>query len=229
LIAQPLDAQDAKRKRRFEIGFIVCGLIGVLAIGVTAYRGEGIEAELDQIKHNTETPTKVEVDIPGPSQHTVVAWDPAMLSVMPDHPLLPFRVGQIPSLNLGFRNAGDFTVLSSHDHGGIFVVPTASMDDAFSQHKDEVLNSPTNKGGGGVLVAHNPAGYYRTYDGPKLTPSDVKGLNHATNVLCELGSVDWTDTTGTYRTYIGQCFYRERDGSFNWHVLPENNHEEKIK
>ena len=64
LIAHPLDPTDTKRKRRFELGFILCAVIGVSSVGIAAYRGGNIASELATIRQNTSKPPQVTVNIP---------------------------------------------------------------------------------------------------------------------------------------------------------------------
>src|SRR6185437_9797314 len=68
LISVPLDPQDAKRKWRFEIAFLLCGFIGVLAVGIAAYRGaNGIQRLRSYVDigvleiHPTEVPPYIHI------------------------------------------------------------------------------------------------------------------------------------------------------------------------
>jgi hypothetical protein len=169
-----------------------------------------------------------------PNEHTRVSWltPSAVMSrhSTPLSPLLPFHKGETPTLNVGFKNSGDFPVLDPTEKVIIAIVPFGSQT-AFQDYSSKLNAEPGVPGG--VLNPHQGVARYATYHGPILTDDDVVKLTTPrVGALCALGKVGWKDSTGEYETDVAQCFVAETpqpDAGFNWHILKENDAEHKVK
>lgn len=180
-----------------------------------------------------ELVTKEGREVSVPADHTTVAWaDPVATGLLAQPPMEPFTKDEEPRLNMGFRNAGNFSVLSHGQRGEFLLVPLQRDIDVFHEHYESVSKeSPMT---GGALVAHDPGNTYSylTYSAPRLTDQDVYDLNHGIKMLCGVAFVNWTDETGQYRTDFEQCLMYQGDegqNSFNWHVGKANNRETKLQ
>jgi len=69
LIASPLDPADVKRKKLYEAAFIILVILGIAAVGITAYRGQDMNVMLNKIEKNTEnkSPQVVVLNVAPPS------------------------------------------------------------------------------------------------------------------------------------------------------------------
>jgi len=84
-------------------------------------------------------------------------------------------------------------------------------------------------GSGGTLPAHTGAFTYHTVSGLKISEDMMKQFVAQKLRLCAFGAVKWKDSTGQYETDYGQCALQEGDGTVNWHSIPQNNAESKLK
>ena len=220
---------------KHKAAFFGLVILGVVFTGIAVKRGiesaEKVQTQLNTIQQNTEKPQPVpvvNVQMPTSPNHTVVAWDDPRTLPQPPVPLLPFRKDEEPALNMGYSNAGNFTVLSAKQQGKLIVLPYhAELAEVFKKHENEILKEPSHPSG--VVVPHDPGHAYWTYVGQKLSDQDVADLNRGAKMLCGIAVVTWTDTTGMYRTHFNQCFYEQIGGTFNWHLGAEHNREEKLR
>jgi hypothetical protein len=209
------------------------GAVMIALIGIQTYRNEtaqaSLQAQLDKIQRNTEQPVTVNLPPPpAPKEHTRVNF----VTPRPTQgdPLLPYRTGEIPSINLGFKNGGDFPIRDERMDVKIVVVPFSEYFTEFRKYRKELdFKAPTL---GGVSNPHTDETNYHTYHGPVLTDDDVTKLNNAEKMLCAIAVLDWRDKSGHYQTDFLQCLVAERpfhQGVFNWHVGVENDAEHKLQ
>jgi hypothetical protein len=227
-------------------GFAAWVLISIQAV-INEHTQSSLQTQLDKIQHNTEQPQQPpnvtfnpHINMPVPNQHTRVSWaTPWEVQPGPGSPthvdplwlLLPFRKGETPTLNVGFKNDGEFPVLSAKSKVIIVIAPFGGRYTIFRDNKKK-LNAASSVPGG-VIDPHQHVVRYNTYRGTPLTDDDVAKLTTAHgSALCVLGIVSWKDSTGKYETDLAQCFTAETpqpDAGFNWHILEENDAEHKLK
>jgi hypothetical protein len=234
-------AETPRAKLFYKIAFALGTLLAAIAIGWQAWLGRvsqsGLQRQLEKIQHNTEQPPIVNVAPPiinnipsGRSEHTAIAWANMVPNspVPQPGPLLPFSTDKQPQINMGFHNAGDFSVISAKAQGALLLVPhTRQQTEVYKKYIKSILSSESQVSG--TLVPHEQGGWYHTYNGPKLSDQDIADLNVGAKILCGIAVVTWTDKTGTYRTSFNECCVHESNGGFNWHTSVETNHEEKLK
>ena len=184
-----------------------------------------LQAQLDRIQKNTETPPQVTVE--APKKHARINFlTPADVTA---RPLLPFHEGEIPSINAVFTNNGDAQALHGLTDGTIVAVPAQEVarNEVFPKHRDRLKPYLTS----GTLNPQNSSQheeiYYHSFYGEKLTAKEVKKLNNQNDVLCFIGLTTWDDETGKFETDFGQCFIKGSGEIFQWSVVPENNQELK--
>jgi hypothetical protein len=173
-------------------------------------------------------------NLPGPSpppetykpvEHTHITYDPPVEAITP---LMPFRVGDLPSIQVGFINSGDFQVLKPLMGGVVQVEDDKDIQAIFprARKKMHLVRSM-----GGALDPYSRAKTRDRYtfiaESP-LTVDDVTGLNTARKLLCVMAVTDWRDGSGEYQTDFGQCFWCVPAIGCEWRVLPEHGDEHKI-
>jgi hypothetical protein len=163
---------------------------------------------------------------PIPKQHTHVDF----VTPLPTQGdlFLPYRKGETPSINVRYRNGGDFPIRDGRMKVKIITIPFSENSIVFRKYRNK-LNAESSTILG-VSNSHSNIGYH-TYYGPALSDEDVTKLNNAEEVLCAIGILDWRDDSGRYETDIAQCVMAEQPvavGIFNWHVGAENNGEHKL-
>jgi hypothetical protein len=148
--------------------------------------------------------------------------DPCPPSDVP--PLLPFRVSEIPQLNIHWDNLGPSQVQGGHQMSVLIrVVNTGDARDAFTRYRDEPR--PSSFGG----LVNSGEGIYRTFSAAPLLQADVEGLLAGQKYLCALGTLDWSDDSGDYETRLARCGGIESSKTFNWHSQPDDNAERQLR
>jgi len=166
--------------------------------------------------------------IPPVSQHTHVEYFPVseanrLLGIV--QPAL--RAGDIPTVPIAFKNVGGFAVQQPTDSVLLTLVSAKKAQSAFRDLRNTFVKS---NGPSGSLPAGSQQGAFHTAVGPKLSDDDISKINVGDLYLCGFGAVRWSDETGRYETHFSQCLEPEPDHkSANWHLLRENNEEQKIK
>jgi len=155
------------------------------------------------------------------SEHTHIQWlGPQSVK---NYHLLPLKPGAA-QLGFGISNVGGFNFLGGQIGLATGVIPTALVPAAFSsayrdiRHRDAV----------GTMVAHPVPSEGVTYETywVRLTEDDVAKLKSGEKRLCAVGSVIWTDPSGTYETFMYRCMFAQPDGTFNWNLQAEDNTEQ---
>jgi hypothetical protein len=228
-----LSALPEPERQKHRTVFSLCSLAVILLAGVQTYRSFGLDKKLEKIEANTERqqaapiiniPPPV-VNIPSPTprpEHAKVSWIYLPLPIN-NFPLLPLRIGEVPTIGFGFQNIGDFDVLSPNTGVTIAVISKAEIAGSFARMYPGIVR----RGDTGTFPPHTTEMKYASYTGPALTKEDVNGLSDGTRELCAIGSVWWKDTTGGYDTRLFRCMFVQLDHSFNWETLPEDNTEHR--
>jgi hypothetical protein len=232
-----VSVQEHRIRNAFIIGLV--GLIGVvLTVGGTIRNSinQGrLQAQIDKIQRNTEQPPIINVQpspviLPNAKAHTRVDFlDPFPNTGVPS--LLPFRKDAVPSVNVGFRNGGDFQVQEPRPDVKIILVDgSPGHIPENTCQKNRHLVKPYSQAPWGAMNPHPPDGHYlyHSYFGNPLSEDDVTRLNSGNKDLCAIGITAWKDETGRYETDFCQCFASELDGHFMWHMLSGNNVEHKL-
>jgi hypothetical protein len=228
-------------KHKAQFGGLV--LIGLIFTGVAVKRGidsaDKVQAQLNNIEHNTAHSQQApivnvpppNVTISAPPEHTRIGWMSPPQQVVQHH-LFPLVVGSSPELNLGYVNAGEYTVQNPKMIAEILFIPSKEADRVFSRHK-KGLRIP--EPGGGDLLPYTPGAAYNTFPVPEITKDHFDKLISGTEDLCAIGEVIWKDKTGRYETDMSGCYHEQSQQGdagqpfFNWYMHAENNKETKLK
>ena len=231
-----ISVPEHRARNGLVIGII--GVIGVCIAGWGAYRSiqgqEKLQAQLDKIQHNTETPPLppvVNVTVPPtspPPAHTHVAYlaipDAAQKSNSPMY--MAVKEGEKPTAPVAFTNVGAYAVEEPADACAIVLTPPKNIDAALLKARREMKISPAS----GAIPANWNLGGYHTATGPTITADDVKKFVAGDLDVCVFGAVRWKDATGRYETHFAQCLEIESDRTHaNWHSPKENNLEVALK
>jgi hypothetical protein len=228
-----------EQKSAWKSWFIAIAILGVGLIVLQGYRARSasqeLQAQLDKIQHNTETPPQVTVNVPPspapspPSQHTHLTF---LKGEIWKNSLPPFTSGMQPAMHIIYDNGGDFTIKNPRQRAVVVLVNASEINRSFQDHKKDVLKAFVSNGGD--VPPHSPMIQYHTFSGPILTNADVADLNRQADdpqkkILCGFSIISWNDDSGAYETSFAQCLSSESPGVWNWHVLRENDHEVKVK
>jgi hypothetical protein len=202
------------------------GLGMLVLIGIQTYNNQlgqnELRAQLNHIQTNTETPPKVEVNVPPanmPAKHVEVVFElPELITPVPP------KIGQTPELNIRFR-AVDGVAGEKEMDGAVVIIPTDLMQNkpVLPKYRKEI-----NKRTFGGALRPGALGFY-TFAGKALNEQDVSNINSAKAGICALGILTWSDQTGSYETYEAQCYVHQPDGGWQWVSLVDDNHESKIQ
>jgi hypothetical protein len=167
---------------------------------------------------------------PASSEHTVLIFDaPQRVTDQPS--MFPIRADEVPALNLGFYNGGDFHILDARWSFYMVVVPydEVKTDKAFPKYYGQLRTAKAD------VIADAPPHpnprqhFYLTFYGQKFGVSDVDGLTQSTSALYVVGAATWRDKSGSYETQFSQYLWREPStGTFNWHLETDNQKEVKL-
>jgi hypothetical protein len=228
-----LHPPSERSKKRVKWEFWVWGIVAVILAIAQGARTQISQHHLDEtlgklgagVQHIQDNPPKVEVKIPPvvqPPKHTNVNFMNPFDD--PVRPLFPIHQGEKCAVNIGYKNSGKFKVRASREGGSVLVV-TTKLSNAFRDYRDTLKLL----GSGGDLNPSNDQYLYATYLSDPLTDEQLSQLNSGKAALCAIGIVDWKDDSGHYETHFAQCLYYQGDGSFNWHMTPDNNVERKLE
>jgi hypothetical protein len=164
-----------KQRRRYDITFIVAGIIGVALVGIAAYRAGEERAHL-QLKPD------LSFTFPGVRD----LWSRAA-------EFLP--VGSPVRLNVNYKNVGSGPATNTTHAGRIYVEP----DDSLASNRDAIskfdawlkLQSPLTK----TTIAKDDTGI-TTFDGDILTPEDFQNIIHGRRFIYEVGTFWFDDDLG---------------------------------
>lgn len=203
VLAAGLHPWMIKKKARHVVFWIV---LSICVIGAVARTVESRKVQGDHL------------------EHTHVQWiGPQSVA---DYHLLPLKPGDV-QLGFGISNVGDAALSGGQMGVAIGVVPKALVPAMFSSAYRDIRHRDTI----GTMVAH-PARVesesYATYP-VHLTKDDVTKLKSGEKQLCGVGSVIWSDPSGTYETYMYRCMFVQPDGTFNWNVEAEDNTEHEYQ
>jgi len=156
-----VDGPKPERRKLYEILFIGGIIVSGLAIGASAFRARGTSDDLAELKAGQRTanagieqiertpPTvnvSPQINIPSPAppkEHSAVTFVQPFLPTGPGtEPLLPFHQGQKPALNIGFKNAGEFTVRPTEIHSMVLVVPIGDSEFVFPKPSVRIGQGP---------------------------------------------------------------------------------------
>jgi hypothetical protein len=145
-------------------------------------------------------------------------------------PLLPFREGETPAVNVMFFNAGQFSILSARVGAVVVLVPIDDESQAWRKYEKTLTMRPP---GGAMTPAPNAIGQisFGSFEASApLSREDVAALtdDHPTKAICVLAKVEWSDKTGRYETDEAQCIQHDRYTSYSWHSLEANNTEKLL-
>ena len=209
------------------------GVIGGLGVALTVFATvrsdraqQSLQAQLTEIKHNTEQPPQVTVNVPPtPPSASHGHLDFFQTSVPNDAKLDPFREGQVADVNILFKADGG-VVSSAVLKAIVVVVPVKDFGEAkISTYKKriDVADSAVS----GTLMP-SELGNFRTFYSKPLSSDEASSLNQSKAGVCAIGVMSWQDDSGKYQTDTGRCYAIEIDGNHQWHALPFNGQETKL-
>jgi hypothetical protein len=165
-------------------------------------------------------PKEASIEVPHPVEHTHLQWvGPASVK---NYHLLPLKPGT-SALGFGVKNVGDYPTLSGQMGVATGVVPTSLVTKSFDLAYKDIHHFDRIS----AMVAHpsrDEDWMYETYP-VYLGEKQIKSLESGDAQLCAVGTAIWTDSTGTYETYLYRCLFVQADGSFNWGLQAEDNTE----
>jgi hypothetical protein len=112
LTVHPIAATDKARRRRYGRAIATCGIVGVLAVGVSAWRGRAVGKLLSEIDERTKTPPTISFNPtinvpsstqPSPRSNPVVAAPIAPLSDFSNTTLRDMTKSVVPRMIEEFR------------------------------------------------------------------------------------------------------------------------------
>jgi hypothetical protein len=241
-----VDGVKQERKLMYEWLFAVATIVGVVSVGIAAYRGTGISHDLAELRSGQQT-TNAGIQKIQSTPPAVVNVNPPVINfpTVPQHthaqflkpgslvsnPVIPFHENQTVALNVTYANGGDYTIDDPVLGALLELVPvTESAKDTWGRFGSAVK---LKYRGGSMLASHNPMSDYqfRTFarDEP-LSKNDADDLMAipGKKKLCAIGKLRWRDNSGKYETRCLMCAERELDGNFSWAVGSENNAERKL-
>jgi hypothetical protein len=240
------DFSPMEQKRHMAI-FGVCCLAVIALAGVQTYRNFGLDRKLDKIEANTEKPQQaptVNVAPPSvsvspqivmptpapPKEHTRATFMTPFGTGNLNEKVLPYRRDEKIEMNIGYKNAGDFTLRPVEMRPAILIVPVSELGTVFHNHRNQLLTA--TRIGSGALVPHVDTIAFHTEFGPTLTDDDVASLNNGSKILCAIATLKWRDDSGLYETDFSECLVAEPPapgGGFNWHIGSETDVEHKLR
>jgi hypothetical protein len=222
---------------KHKAAFFGLVVLGAVFTGVAVKRGIDsagqVQAQLNTIQENTEKPQlppQVTINTPQPDKHTHISFMQPMTMGIPSQIIsLPFTKDEKIGLNIGFFDAGEFSVADSKLRALIFLaseIPGKGKIGNWQMVKRQIpLNHIVT---GPVLLPHiSPVSYFSFFHAD-LTEQQANDLNSGTDQLCVAGFVTWKDETGNYETDLFQCGYMQATGGFNWHTHAETDSEHKL-
>jgi len=236
-----VDGVKQERRVLYEWLFALASIVGIVSVGIAAYRGSQISRDLAEIKSGQLTvnqgiqqmksqPPQVTLNVPSPPpvvNHSHGQFlEPLPLRAAP----LDFHEGKKVLLDVYIQNIGDFQITDSRWGADIEVVPMSenieSVWSRFSPHIRMWLR-------GAVMPStHDPrtSQYYTFEMNHLLSKDEADGLMALplVNKLCVISKWRWKDESGEYQTDGLQCLQHEITGEFNWHDAPNHNSERKI-
>lgn len=229
LIAVPLDPADAKRKRRFESGFIVCLTIGILAVGIAAYRSHGVSDQLAALQAGQQqtnagiqkieqNPPKVEMPPAAPPTEQ----RPKSLGFLQfDHvEFLETSIAENQQLgiNIYLVNRGSEPAYTVHEYFGVRLedakqIDSESSSDLLDRSTDAEFLATMRRANDYKKVSQGEIGVgqniWGTVGYKALTASQVEGISDGTVRLYLLAHARWDNAEKD----LNICEWLQKPGS----------------
>ena len=239
-----VDGVQEERKKLYEWLFALASLIGIVSVGIAAYRGTQLSHDLADLKKGQQvtnagiehiestTPPTVNVypqinmpGVPPPKEHTHVTYaSPPTAYMLLRSPDLSVSLlsGRVPAVPFLFNNSGDFPVLHPSDAALVVFAPINKTYTVFKDNRNALqFNAP-----GGDIPVHSQESDYHTALGPVLSDDNIKQIWAGNLCICGVGAVRWSDKTGKYETHFAHCLAAEPDHrALSWHDTEGNNKE----
>ncbi len=187
-----VDGVREERQKRYEIVFVACAALGVLATVLTAYRGSNIAAELSGIDREISTLAR----------HAEMVF----VTFTSDEPEL--FVGKPAGFNVTYRNAGNATANNVAGFGRVFLVPNVKdetqraniekFQTEWALARDRVAKGTVPPGGMNLLT------FTARGDRP-ITSADMDALKDGSEYLLIITSLEFEDQTGQH--YFHTCHW----------------------
>lgn len=169
------------RRKLYDALFILCGCIGLLCIGLLAFRSNRQERA-----------------------HFNIALRPATMPINYKSDDLwaassgIFLVGQPLAWNVDFQNVGGGPALNVRNSGRVFIEPDEtklSEEDAISKYNQWLKTSSFTSSGD--TIAKEQIGF-KTYEGDILTPEDYQNIVAGRRVILIVGRIAFDDDFGSH-------------------------------
>jgi hypothetical protein len=233
------DGVQPERKTLYEWMFIAATFVGIVSVGVAAYRGSQISGDLNDLKNGQNKVTVGLQDIdkkvsqppkvvfPKVPEHTHVEFE-GMIQTdrMFGLPDLQLKVGEAPTIRVAYRDVGEYGVNRPSDGVVLELVSKKNANDAFVRARRKV----TFTAPGGTIASKYSAPVFHSWVGPAMTETDMEKFKARELAYCAFGAVQWFDATGHYETELARCLQIEPgyNNQMNWHNLKEDNEEHKL-
>jgi hypothetical protein len=207
-----VDGVRPERRKLYEALFILGGIVGTIAIGLTAYRTNAVAVT---------------------QNHSHVDFvDPGILPRIPGQVLLPFRENEIPTINIGFAVFGPVLIKSDFTALRLFVrdapIGDADIPNELALFKKAKADDYKLSTDNTMLPGPDGAYFPMTTDKP-LTKEQAMALNTRHAALCVTGMTVWRDNTGRYETNVCQCLIVGIEPYSPWQTASCHNKETKLK
>jgi len=202
----PIDLGDPKQRRKrilYEILFVLVGVLGVVSVGVIAYR------------------------VPRDHAHFIFSLEPTYRNIngktswasgTPDHRADFLQVNRPLALNVWHKNVGPGVAVNVQHHDGSFIEPdisAASENDALTQF-EKVKASETPKDIGTLA---KDAAQFSTASGIILSPEDYDNLVYGRRVVYTMTEISYSDDSGKHsRQFCAALEPPQQGGEMIWAV-----------
>jgi hypothetical protein len=205
MTVNPIDPKDATQKRKriiYEGLFLAAGFLGVVLVGLAAYR------------------------VPRERAHLAVVPEPTYLHKPNDEYPVPFLMVNMPlSFNVRYTNVGNGTAVNLGSRMHVFIEPdisTTSESDVHEQFEKMKVSQPLK---GAVMLAKG-ADQFGSAKGPILSPEDYANLMFGRRVAYIVAELRYRDDIGAHYRHYCQALLPPQPGGHVIFATCENYNDE---
>jgi hypothetical protein len=223
-----VDGVKEERKKLYEWLFAIASLVGVVSVGIAAYRGSQISRDLADLKQGQQS-TNAGIQTIANNPPTVVVNPPAVtvnppqqlaasllrfeklesalseaVNGLPTGRRLAFVPGATVQLNLYWLNDGAVTADRAKGMAAVYLAPneTKETEKELTTKFKQILKRAT-PGVGTIPNGGHTEFWYTAESDRVVTQDDIDKLAKGTEVLYLFDSLSWIDPTGSH--YIHRC------------------------
>ena len=222
-----VDYELKRNRKRFAIIIGGAGFVGVILLGITAYRAvraqdqlsdkvreigelqQKVESKVTIIEKNTEQPATVHVSLPPQPKSSPYAL--LALSNLESSYSLPTKNGPTNAMlldgykvsqNIYFENVGTTTADGVSGWGKVYILPSSTPEDAVvSQFKNDLAQVKKAQGSSLQPGGHEQSWFTAKSD-EDMTPQIRTQLEAGSTRLWLVASTFWRDPTGQHYRHL---------------------------